>query len=272
MHRPAIAPIIALLAATPATAQIAAPERQAILADVDARSPDLAKTALAIWNAAEVGYQETKSSALLQAELKRAGFAVTPGVAGMPTAFVASFKRGGKGPVIGILAEYDALPGLAQRADTKRDPIPGQAAGHGCGHNIFGAASVTAAIAVKDWMVANAIDGEVRVYGSPAEEGGSGKVYLVRAGLFNDVDAVLHWHPSDFERRQHRRQPGQYLGQVPLPRRVGARLRRARQGPLRARRRRGDERRGQLPARTHPDEDAHPLCHHERWRGAQRRP
>ncbi|WP_426255123.1 amidohydrolase [Sphingomonas sp. DC2300-3] len=197
MHRPAITPIIALLTATPATAQIAAPERQAILADVDARSPDLGKTALAIWNAPEVGYQETKSSALLQAELKRAGFTVTPGVAGMPTAFVASFKRGGKGPVIGILAEYDALPGLAQRADTKRDPIPGQAAGHGCGHNIFGAASVTAAIAVKDWMVANAIDGEVRVYGSPAEEGGSGKVYLVRAGLFNDVDAVLHWHPSD---------------------------------------------------------------------------
>ncbi|MBB4153614.1 aminobenzoyl-glutamate utilization protein B [Sphingomonas jinjuensis] len=196
MHRPTIAIAIALLAATPAAAQLAQPERAAILADVDTRSPDLARTALAIWNAAEVGYQETKSSALLQTELKRAGFTVTPGVAGMPTAFVASFKRG-TGPVIGILAEYDALPGLAQRAEPKRDAIAGQAAGHGCGHNIFGAASVTAAIAVKDWMVANKIDGEVRLYGSPAEEGGSGKVYLVRAGLFDDVDAVLHWHPSD---------------------------------------------------------------------------
>ncbi|MEH3159888.1 MAG: amidohydrolase [Sphingomonas taxi] len=195
MHRPMIA--LALLAASPAAAQIADPQRQAILADVDARAPELAKTALAIWNAAEVGYQETKSTALLQAELQRAGFTVTPGVAGMPTAFVASFKRGGKGPVIGILAEYDALPGLAQRAEPKRDPIAGQAAGHGCGHNIFGAASVTAAIAVKDWMVANRVDGEIRVYGSPAEEGGSGKVYLVRAGLFDGVDAVLHWHPSD---------------------------------------------------------------------------
>ncbi|MCT8002251.1 amidohydrolase [Sphingomonas sanguinis] len=194
MHHMTLA--FAILAATPATAQIAEPQRQAILADVDARAPDLARTALAIWNAAEVGYQETKSSALLQAELKRAGFTVTPGVADMPTAFIASFRRG-TGPVIGILAEYDALPGLAQRAEPKREPIAGQAAGHGCGHNIFGAASITAAVAVKDWMVANRIDGEVRVYGSPAEEGGSGKVYLVRAGLFDDVDAVLHWHPGD---------------------------------------------------------------------------
>jgi aminobenzoyl-glutamate utilization protein B len=171
-------------------------DRQAILKGVDAQSPTLARNALAIWNYAEVGYQETKSSALLQDTLRKAGFTITPGVAGMPTAFVASFRRG-KGPVIGILAEYDALPGLAQRSEPTRAPIEGQAAGHGCGHNIFGAASVAAAIAVKDWMVANRVDGEVRVFGSPAEEGGSGKVYLVRAGLFDDVDAVLHWHPGD---------------------------------------------------------------------------
>ena len=114
----------------------------------------------------------------------------------MPTAFVASFKQG-SGPVIGILAEYDALPGLAQTTAPTKTAIPGKAAGHGCGHNLFGAASVEAAIAIKEWMIANKVQGELRVYGSPAEEGGSGKVYLVRAGLFDDVSAVLHWHPGD---------------------------------------------------------------------------
>ena len=183
-------------AAGNAAAGTTAEDRRTILADVDAHAPELARNALAIWNFAEVGYQETKSSALLQATLTKAGFTITPGVAGMPTAFVASFRRG-KGPVVGILAEYDALPGLAQRAEPVKAPIAGQAAGHGCGHNIFGAASVAAAIAVKDWMIANKVDGEIRVFGSPAEEGGSGKVYLVRAGLFDDVDAVLHWHPGD---------------------------------------------------------------------------
>ena len=171
-------------------------QRSAILSDVDTRAPVLASTAKSIWNWAEVGYQEAKSSALLQAELKKSGFAITPGVADMPTAFVARFKQG-TGPVIAVLAEYDALPGLAQTADPTLTAIAGKAAGHGCGHNIFGAASVTAALAIKDWMVANKVAGELRVYGTPAEEGGSGKVYMVRAGLFDDVDATLHWHPGD---------------------------------------------------------------------------
>ncbi|MHA6722466.1 amidohydrolase [Sphingomonas sp. RS2018] len=170
-------------------------QRTAIVADVDDRGATLASTAKAIWDLSEVGYQETKSSAILQAELKKGGFTVTPGVAGMPTAFVASF-RNGKGPVIAVLAEYDALPGLAQTATPAKQVIAGKAAGHACGHNIFGAASVTAALAIKDWMVANKITGELRVYGTPAEEGGSGKVYMVRAGLFDDVDATLHWHPG----------------------------------------------------------------------------
>lgn len=188
---------LAALAIVPAAAQdLAAADRTAIAADVDKRTPELAATARTIWGWSEVGYQETKSSALLQAQLKKAGFTVTPGVAGMPTAFVASFRRG-TGPVIGILAEYDALPGLAQADVPTRSPIAGKQAGHGCGHNLFGAASVTAAIAVRDWMAANNVQGEVRVYGSPAEEGGSGKVYLVRAGLFDGVSAVLHWHPGD---------------------------------------------------------------------------
>lgn len=175
---------------------LAAAERTAILADLDTRAPVLASTAHTIWSLAEVGYQEVQSSKLLQQQLAKGGFTVTPGVAGMPTAFVARFKVS-DGPVIAILAEFDALPGLAQTATPERHAIEGQKAGHGCGHNIFGAASVAAALAIKDWMVANTVAGEVRVYGTPAEEGGSGKVYMVRAGLFDDVDATLHWHPGD---------------------------------------------------------------------------
>ena len=178
------------------TTGLDAADRSAIIADLDAREPVLASTARTIWSLAEVGYQEVQSSKLLQQQLAKGGFKVTPGVAGMPTAFVASYKAG-SGPVIAILAEFDALPGLSQSATPERHVIEGQKAGHGCGHNIFGAASVAAALAIKDWMIANKVAGEVRVYGTPAEEGGSGKVYMVRGGLFDDVDATLHWHPGD---------------------------------------------------------------------------
>jgi aminobenzoyl-glutamate utilization protein B len=196
MIRTALLAAVALFPLAAHAQPIPEAQRSAITANVDKRAPDFASTAKTIWDYAEVGYQEAKSSALLQAELKKGGFAVTPGVAGMPTAFVASFKQG-SGPVIAILAEYDALPGLAQTATPERHAIAQQAAGHACGHNLFGAASITAALAIKDWMVANKVQGELRVFGSPAEEGGSGKVYLVRAGLFDDVSAVLHWHPGD---------------------------------------------------------------------------
>lgn len=171
-------------------------QRAALVADIDARAAATANVAKALWDFAEVGYQETRSSNLLQSELKKGGFTITPGVAGMPTAFVASFKNG-SGPVIAVLAEYDALPGINQAAVPTRSPIAGKGAGHACGHNLFGAASVTAALAIKQWMVANKVPGELRVYGTPAEEGGSGKVYMVRAGLFDDVDATMHWHPGD---------------------------------------------------------------------------
>lgn len=185
-----------LLAAGAADARVAAGQRATILASVEKAGPHMGEVAHQIWDYAEVGYQETKSSALLQSELKSAGFEVEAGVAGIPTAFIARF-RNGDGPVIAILAEYDALPGMAQKAEPARAPIAGQAAGHACGHHVFGAASVAAAQAVKTWMVANNIKGEIRVYGTPAEEGGSGKVYMVRAGLFKDVSATLHWHPGD---------------------------------------------------------------------------
>ena len=162
------------------------------LASRTARDQQVARQ---IWDWAEVGYQETKSSALLQEELTRAGFKVEAGVAGIPTAFVATAGSGQ--PVIAILAEFDALPGINQDAVPERSPIAGKNAGHACGHHLFGTASVSAGIAIADWLKRSRTPGTIRVFGTPAEEGGSGKVYMVRAGLFNDIDAVLHWHASD---------------------------------------------------------------------------
>jgi len=166
-----------------------------ISALIDARSGKAAQNARQLWEWAEVGYQEQKSSSLLQSELKAHGFKITPGVAEIPTAFVAEYGQGG--PVIAILAEYDALPGINQDAVATRSPIDGKGAAHACGHNLFGAGSVEAAIAVSKWLKQTGTPGRVRLYGTPAEEGGSGKVYMVRAGLFNDVDIALHWHADD---------------------------------------------------------------------------
>lgn len=148
-----------------------------------------------IWSYAELGYLEQKSSQRLRAALKEAGFMVTSGVSGIPTAFAATAGAGK--PVIAILAEFDALPGLSQAAVPTRAPVVENAPGHACGHHLFGAASVTAGISVARWLNETGTPGTVRVYGTPAEEGGSGKVYMVRAGLFDDVDVVLHWHPGD---------------------------------------------------------------------------
>lgn len=154
-----------------------------------------AQTARSLWEFAEVGYQETRSSALLQEQLAAAGFSIQSGVADIPTAFVASYGKGG--PVLAILGEFDALPGITQDSVPTRSLIEEKAAGHACGHNLFGAGSAAAAIAVKEWLDSTGTPGTIRFYGTPAEEGGSGKVYMVRAGLFDDVDFALHWHPSD---------------------------------------------------------------------------
>jgi aminobenzoyl-glutamate utilization protein B len=166
-----------------------------ILARIDAQKKTYEDIAMKIWDYAEIGFKETKSSALLQQQLKSEGFAVEAGVAAMPTAFVATYGSGS--PVIGILAEFDALPGVSQEAVPEKKERPGSAAGHACGHHLFGAASIQAAIAVKDWMKATGQKGTIRLFGTPAEEGGSGKVYMVRDGLFKDVDVVLHWHAGD---------------------------------------------------------------------------
>jgi len=162
---------------------------------IERRAKDYKKIAMSIWNFAEVGYQEEKSSGLLKETLSDEGFSIESGVAEIPTAFVAEYGSGQ--PIIGILAEFDALPGISQQVATVRKPIENQGAGHACGHHLFGTASTAAAIAVKDYLKKTGQKGTIRLYGTPAEEGGSGKVYMVRAGLFDDVDVVLHWHAGD---------------------------------------------------------------------------
>lgn len=165
-----------------------------IVNQLDQRFEHYANVANKIWTFAELGYQEERSSSLLQNELKQAGFKVEAGVAEIPTAFVATYGSGK--PVIGILAEFDALPGFSQAATPEKKERAGASTGHACGHHLFGTASTAAAITIKNWLEESGHSGTIRIYGTPAEEGGAGKVYLVRAKLFDDVDAVLHWHPS----------------------------------------------------------------------------
>ena len=173
-----------------------ADERADILKKMDGRSDYFGELSRRIWEFAEVGYKETNSSTLLKAELRAAGFQIQENVAEIPTAFVATFGQGK--PVIGILGEYDALPGLSQVAFTaeKRPRVAG-AAGHGCGHNLFGVASAFAAITLKEYLAEKKISGTIKFYGTPAEEGGSAKVFMARAGAFKDLDVALAWHPGD---------------------------------------------------------------------------
>lgn len=172
-----------------------AADKAALRISVDSMRSRWSTCAKDIWDFAEVGYQEERSSARLLSELRAGGFEIRSGVAEIPTAFVASFGSGR--PVIGILAEFDALPSLSQQAVPEKRPVVDGAPGHGCGHHLFGTASVAAGVAVRNWLAASGAPGTIRVYGTPAEEGGGGKVYMVRAGLFADVDAVLAWHPGD---------------------------------------------------------------------------
>lgn len=165
------------------------------VAVVDAEASRTARVAQELWELAELGYLETRSTGLMQAELAGEGFRIESGIAEIPTAFLAEWGEGG--PVIAILAEMDALPGINQSAAATRDPVEGKGAGHACGHNLFGAGSLTAAIAVKKWLEATGTPGRIRLYGTPAEEGGSGKVYMTRAGMFDDVDIAIHWHADD---------------------------------------------------------------------------
>ena len=187
--------LIAVTIALPSLA--GAQDAKTMVADyIDENANSYGDIAQEIWELAELGYMETESSALLQSTLDREGFEIEAGVAGIPTAFLASWKNG-DGPIIGIMAEYDALPGITQDRQPIRAPIEGKPQGHACGHHLFAAGSTAAAIATKRWMEQTGQQGEIRLYGTPAEEGGAGKVYMVRAGLFEDVDIMLHWHAGD---------------------------------------------------------------------------
>ena len=186
--------LLVLILPTISFAQFNKSETQ-VIQELDKKANDYFSIAKRIWDYAEVGYQEYKSSKLLQETLKQEGFHLEIGVAGMPTAFVASYGQGS--PVIGILGEFDALPGITQTDSPEREKRTDIEAGHACGHHLFGTGSAAASIAVKNWMKKEGIKGTIRFYGTPAEEGGAGKAYLVREGLFDDVDAVLHWHPAN---------------------------------------------------------------------------
>jgi aminobenzoyl-glutamate utilization protein B len=174
------------------TSQSSKEEFQQMIQD---RAKQFETIAKSIWGWSEMGYQEKKSSSLLQKTLKDEGFTIQAGVADIPTAFIAEYGSGF--PIIGVLAEFDALPGISQEVATVRKPIANKKGGHACGHHLFGTASTAAAIAIKKYLTKTNTKGTIRLYGTPAEEGGSGKVYMVRAGLFDDVDIVLDWHASD---------------------------------------------------------------------------
>lgn len=150
-----------------------------------------------IWDYAELSYEEFKSSAALIKALKDQGFEVEEGIADMPTAFKASYKCGSGKPVIGLLAEYDALSGLSQKAACpKQEAIEPGGSGHGCGHNLIGAGCYAAAVALKEYFIAHSIDGTVVFFGCPAEEGAGSKQFIARAGYFDDVDFAYTWHPA----------------------------------------------------------------------------
>ncbi|WP_104668606.1 M20 family metallopeptidase [Ensifer adhaerens] len=150
-----------------------------------------------VWDTPETNYEEFASSSEHAALLEAEGFRVSRGIAGMPTAVMGEAGEGG--PVIAILGEFDALPGLSQEAGIAEErPVIEGGNGHGCGHNLLGAGAMMAATAVKDYLAAEGIKGRVRYYGCPAEEGGSSKGFMVRAGVFDDVDIAISWHPAPF--------------------------------------------------------------------------
>lgn len=169
-----------------------------VLARVNAHASHFTAVSRQIWETPELGFHEQKSAGLLRDELRQAGFTIDNGVAGMPTAFTATWGSGK--PVIAVLGEFDALPGLSQKDVPHKEAMVDGAPGHGCGHNLLGSASALAVVAVKEEMQALGLKGTIRYYGTPAEEGGGGKLYMLHAGLFRDVDVALAWHPGDSNR------------------------------------------------------------------------
>ena len=168
--------------------------KKALLTSVEKHKNELIKISDEIWRLAETAFEETKSAEILASYAEKQGFNVERGVAGMPTAFVATYGSGS--PVISVLGEFDALPGISQKATPTKSPLKEGAAGHGCGHNLFGAGSLGAAIAIKELIQAGKIKGTVKFLGTPSEEKFFGKIWMVNAGLWEDVDVNISWHPS----------------------------------------------------------------------------
>ncbi|HWO02926.1 MAG TPA: amidohydrolase [Blastocatellia bacterium] len=170
-------------------------KKEDAVASIERHKPELINLSDQIWGFAETALRETQSSKLLADYAEKQGFQVKRGVAGMPTAFVASFGQGR--PIIGVLGEFDALPGISQKAQPVKEALQAGAPGHGCGHNLFGAASLGAALAIKELIAAGKLQGTIRFYGTPAEEAIGGKIYMAREGSFSDLDVCLAWHPED---------------------------------------------------------------------------
>ena len=227
-------------------------------------------TALKIWEWAEPGYQEKKSSAALAEVAEKAGFTVKKGVAGIPTAFTAEFGSGK--PVIGILGEFDALPELSQEAVPFRKPREGgNGYGHACGHHLFGVASLSASIAIAEQIKAGKLKGTMRFYMCPAEEGGAAKVFMTRAGLFDDCDTVLHWHPGS----RNAAGDATCLARIAVKFRFHGTPAHAsgspEKGRSRARRAAAHDARGRTAARAHAGRHAAAPHGHQRRRCAERR-
>lgn len=168
--------------------------KSALIKSIDKLAPELIAMSDEIWALAEVAFEETQSSKILSDYAEAQGFEVERGLIGIPTAFVATYGSGK--PIIGILGEFDALPGVSQKATSNKDPLNEGAAGHGCGHNLFGAGSMGAAVAIKELMAAGKLSGTIKYYGTPAEEKYFAKVYMSREGVFDELDACLDWHPG----------------------------------------------------------------------------
>ncbi|HEY6401344.1 MAG TPA: amidohydrolase [Blastocatellia bacterium] len=168
--------------------------KEEAVASIEKRKAEMIKLSDQIWAYAETALREHKSSKALSDYAEQQGFKVERGVSGMPTAFIASYGQGR--PVIGILGEFDALPGISQKASPVKDSLEAGAPGHGCGHNLFGVASLSAAIAVKELIASGKLKGTIRFYGTPAEESVYGKAYMTRDGVFKDLDVCLAWHPA----------------------------------------------------------------------------
>jgi aminobenzoyl-glutamate utilization protein B len=187
--------LVGLLIVSQLVAGVPVKKKEEAVASIERHEAEIIALSDQVWGFAETALLETRSSKALADYAEKQGFAVERGVAGLPTAFVASYGEGR--PIIGVLGEYDALPGLSQKAQPVKEALQAGAPGHGCGHNLLGTAALSAALAIKDLMAAGKLRGTIRFYGTPAEEAVGGKVYMAREGLFNDLDVCLTWHPDE---------------------------------------------------------------------------